>query len=212
MKKAFKILSVIVSVLIALIPLFVVSYQLLTVGADFGKYGEGEIFSDFNDTMSGRKTDFQKDLVMYQQYAFFAVLAISLPCSVIYLICDRNSLTPYDFVADSLCCFPLHICSVLLLLFNFPGIERIVILVLFYILALAYLILVFIKTSKNPVALWGNLALQAFSLLIALLIAPFIGAALVFFKEIFCILFIAACLLCGGGYSGKNIYITIVKR
>lgn len=201
------VVSILATVLLFAGLVFPILYHLFTEGAEFGRWAENDIVRDFNTVLSGRKSEYQKFMGTMQIVGLVIAFFLCLPGYLIMHTKDKAERTKGWLMPGIICSALLLTCWLLLLLFDFVGTPRTVVLVLFFILALlwvAVMILAAIKAKGFGILL--TLLSLALGFLVASYLAAFVGAAAVIFGDLFWVIFGLVALFGGGGCS----YIMIV--
>ena len=209
-----KICALVLSVGLVLGLMGVVCYGIAAKGYDQGKYTEDQLptdLFDFFDALSGRRSDYKKEMMSLQSGSFIAALAVCIPCAILLLMASKKKehvglITGGGTIASA------TVLTLLLTIryYSFSGSPRVAVLVLFFVTAVLFALLM--AASSRHLGLYA-LALLAFSLaagfLAAVYLSQILGLAAVILRELFWIAAFALMLL-GGGSSGTVVYVIFI--
>jgi len=190
-----------------------VTYMIISVGGNFGVFGYDDIpldLFDFFEALSGRKTPYQLFLSDMRLHTLWIAVAVGVVSLLLIGKFSRESdNTMFCIGCGVMSMIPLLTCTLLLWLYSFEHSPRIFCTVVFYLLAVSAMALFLYMARYIGYRALPVLALSAaVAAVIAVFLAPILGAGVVFFGELFWIVVIAL-LACGCGTSGYMIVYVI---
>lgn len=197
---------------IALVTAYVI-YLLATRGINFGRFVYDEIptdLFDFFDALAGRKSEYEIVVSQLRSNALWVALAGVVIGGALILCLGKNT----ENLGSALLCGVMEIAQamiflVLLFLVSFNDSPRIVVLVLFFLIMVASLVLFgFMAMRLGWVALPILIVSAAIGFLLGALLAPLLGTFLAFFNELFWI--VAFMLFASTSGTTGIIYVRII--
>ena len=207
------ILSACLSLLPLLAVVAFVTMMLATVGENFGLFDFDDVAFDFFKALSGKRTPYEKTMGTIQHSSLAGIFLVCIPMAIILFVAGNKNKynTEYSFLMYLLpgLQFSLLLSLFLLTFFDFVGIARTVMLILFYLSAVMLGIAMF-PISKH----FGGytIVLQLMTLAIAFVlmayIGPFFGWGLTIFGDLFWIFLF--CLIMAGGGGSIVVYVVVI--